>query len=231
MVDRYGLLTDNMPNLQPFQQPLVQKSVDLASWNQKQTFSLEQVIREAKITVLIGVSGQPGLFTQTVVEDLCRNTEHPIILPLSNPTSRVEATPQDIINWSHSDAIVATGSPFPPSTYKGKLFEISQCNNSYIFPGIGLGVLVAQATSITDNMLMAASQSLADAAMQYDKPQGALLPALSEIKAISKSIAYAVAQQAIEDGVALPISKQTMQRRLTENFWKPKYRDYRRTSF
>ena len=231
MVDRYGLLTDEMPNLQAFQQPLVQKKSDLQNWESSQDYGLEQVIREAKITVLIGVSGQPDLFTQEVVEDLCKNTKQPIILPLSNPTSRVEATPQDIFNWSEGNAIVATGSPFAPVLYKGQQFEISQCNNSYIFPGIGLGVLIAQATSITDNMLMAASQSLADASMQYDKAQGALLPALGKIKAISKSIAYAVAQQAITDGVASPISQETMQRRLAENFWEPKYRDYRRTSF
>jgi malate dehydrogenase (oxaloacetate-decarboxylating) len=231
MVDRYGLLTDDMLNLQSFQQPLLQKSADLGDWDKSQAFGLEQVVREAKITVLIGVSGQPGLFNQEVVEDLCKNTAQPIVLPLSNPTSRVEATPQDIINWSHGKAIVATGSPFPVALYNGQQFEVSQCNNSYIFPGIGLGVLAARATSISDNMLMAASQSLADASMQYKKSKGALLPALSEIKPISISIAYAVAQQAIEDGLAPPISEETMQRRLSENFWTPQYRDYRRTSF
>ncbi|MEH6452990.1 MAG: oxaloacetate-decarboxylating malate dehydrogenase, partial [Psychromonas sp.] len=231
MVDRYGLLTDEMPNLQSFQQPLAQKSVDLDGWDRSHSLGLEQVVREAKITVLIGVSGQPDLFTEEVVADLCANTAQPIVLPLSNPTSRVEATPQDIINWSHGKAIVATGSPFAAVSYNGQRFEVSQCNNSYIFPGIGLGVLAARATSISDNMLMAASQSLADASMQYEKANGALLPALSEIKPISKSIAYAVAQQAIEDGLAPPISEETMQRRLSENFWIPQYRDYRRTSF
>ena len=203
----------------------------MGDWDKSQALGLEQVVREAKITVLIGVSGQPGLFTQEVVEDLCKNTAQPIVLPLSNPTSRVEATPQDIINWSHGQAIVATGSPFPVALYNGQQFEVSQCNNSYIFPGIGLGVLAARATSISDDMLMAASQSLADASMQYKKAKGALLPALNEIKPISRSIAYAVARQAIEGGLAPPISEETMQRRLSENFWAPQYRDYRRTSF
>jgi malate dehydrogenase (oxaloacetate-decarboxylating) len=231
MVDRYGLLTDEMPNLQSFQRPLTQNSENLIGWDKTQPLSLEQVVREGKISVLIGVSGQPGLFTQEIIESLCKNSVQPIVLPLSNPTSRVEATPQDITNWSQGKAVVATGSPFPPSKYEGQQLEVSQCNNSYIFPGIGLGVLAARATSISDNMLMAASQALADASMQYDKTPGALLPALSEIKPISKSIAYAVAQQAIEDGLAPPISEETMQRRLFENFWTPKYRDYRRTSF
>ena len=231
MVDRYGLLTDQMPDLQGFQKPLIQHIKDLSHWDINQRIGLEQVIKEGNISVLIGVSGQPGLFTQEVVESLCANTDHPIILPLSNPTSRVEATPQDITTWSHGKAIVATGSPFPPTLYKNQHIEVSQCNNSYIFPGIGLGVLAARATAISDNMLMAASQALADASMQYKKAQGALLPPLSEIKPISKSIAYAVAQQAIADGLALPVSEETMQRRLVDNFWAPKYRTYRRTSF
>jgi len=231
MVDRYGLLTDQMPNLQGFQKPLIQHIKDLSHWDINQHIGLEQVIKEGNISVLIGVSGQPSLFTQEVVESLCANAEHPIILPLSNPTSRVEATPQDITTWSHGKAIVATGSPFPPTLYKNQHIEVSQCNNSYIFPGIGLGVLAARATAISDNMLMAASQALADASMNYKKVQGALLPPLSEIKPISKSIAYAVAQQAIADGLALPVSEETMQRRLVDNFWAPKYRAYRRTSF
>lgn len=231
MVDRYGLLTDQIPDLQGFQKPLIQHIKDLSHWDINQRIGLEQVIKEGNISVLIGVSGQPGLFTQEVVESLCANTDHPIILPLSNPTSRVEATPQDITTWSHGKAIVATGSPFPPTLYKNQHIEVSQCNNSYIFPGIGLGVLAARATAISDNMLMAASQALADASMQYKKAQGALLPPLSEIKPISKSIAYAVAQQAIADGLALPVSEETMQRRLVDNFWAPKYRTYRRTSF
>lgn len=231
MIDRYGLITDDMPNLQAFQQPLAQKSANLTEWESVQSLGLAHVVRQAKITVLIGVSGQPNLFTQEIINDLCTNTEQPIVLPLSNPTSRVEATPQDIIKWSEGKAIVATGSPFSPVLYEGETFEISQCNNSYIFPGIGLGVIVVRATSISDNMLMAASQALADASVQYPKPKGALLPSLNEIKSISKSIAYAVAKQAIEDGVSPPISEETMQRRLSENFWTPKYRTYRRTSF
>lgn len=231
MVDRYGLLTDNMPDLQSFQNPLAQKSVDIKHWDASPLLGLEHVVKQANITVLIGVSGQPGLFTQAVIEALCENTENPIVLPLSNPTSRVEAIPQDIINWSQGKAIVATGSPFPDTHFNGQTLQVSQCNNSYIFPGIGLGVLVARATAISDNMLMAASQALANASMQCDKAPGALLPPLSEIKDISISIAYAVAQQAIEDNLALPVTEENLQHRLQENFWLPQYRAYRRTSF
>ena len=231
MVDRYGLLTDNMTELQSFQAPLVQKETDIASWDKTQKLGLEQVAKQAKITVLFGVSGQKGLFTQGVIEALCENTENPIVLPLSNPTSRVEATPQEITNWSKGKAIIATGSPFPNTLYEGQSFEISQCNNSYIFPGIGLGVLAARATGISDNMLMVASQALADASMEYEKAPGALLPPLKVIKQISEKIACAVAHQAIEDKLALPVTDENMQRRLEANFWLPKYRHYRRTSF
>ena len=231
MVDRYGLLTDSMTELQKFQTPLVQKETDIEHWDKSQKLGLAQVVKQARITVLFGVSGQKGLFTQEVVEALCANTEHPIVLPLSNPTSRVEATPQEVTNWSRGKAIVATGSPFPNTTFEGQSFEVSQCNNSYIFPGIGLGVLAARATGISDNMLTAASQALADISVEYEKAPGAILPPIKFIREISEKIAYAVALQAIEDKLALPVTAENLERRLKANFWLPKYRDYRRTSF
>ncbi|WP_346268625.1 NAD-dependent malic enzyme [Psychrobacter sp. Ps6] len=231
MVDRYGLLTDNMTELQKFQVPLVQKESAIAHWDKSNKLGLAQVVKQAEVTVLFGVSGQKGLFTQEVIEALCANTEHPIVLPLSNPTSRVEATPQEVMNWSRGKAIIATGSPFPPTTYNGQTFEVSQCNNSYIFPGIGLGVLAAQATSISDNMLMAASQALADISMEYEKVPGAILPPIKVIREISEKIAYAVAVQAVEDKLALPDTAENLQRRIEANFWLPEYRHYRRTSF
>ncbi|MCE2595265.1 NAD-dependent malic enzyme [Motilimonas cestriensis] len=230
MVDRYGLLTDDMPNLQGFQQPLVQAQTRIANWSTPAPLGLQQVVEQGKITVLIGVSGQPGLFTQEIIEQLCINTPQPIVLPLSNPTSRVEGTPSDIINWSQGKAIVATGSPFPPVVYQEQTIEISQCNNSYIFPGIGLGVLAVAAKSISDNMLMAASQALADASMAYQETDG-LLPPLAEIQTVSKKIAKAVAMQAIEDGLALPVAEEVLDQELVNQFWRPEYRQYRRTSF
>ncbi len=231
MVDRYGLLIDSMTELQKFQEPLVQKQSAIEHWDKSQKLGLAQVVKQAKITVLFGVSGQKGLFTQEVIESLCANTEHPIVLPLSNPTSRVEATPQEVMNWSRGRAIIATGSPFAHTTFNGQSFEVSQCNNSYIFPGIGLGVLAARARGISDNMLMAASQALADISMEYEKAPGAILPPIKVIKEISKKIAYEVALQAVQDKLALPITAENLQRRLEANFWLPEYRNYRRTSF
>ena len=230
MVDRYGLLTDSMTELQEFQAPLVQKEADLEHWDKSEKLGLLQVVKQAKITVLFGVSGQKGLFTQELIEALCANTENPIVLPLSNPTSRVEATPQEVTSWSHGRAIIATGSPFPHTTYEGQTFEVSQCNNSYIFPGIGLGVLAARATGISDNMLMAASQALADISVEYEKAPGAILPPIKVIREISEKIAYAVALQAVQDKLALPVTAENLQRRLKSNFWLPEYRTYRRTS-
>ena len=231
MVDRYGLLTDSMTELQKFQVPLVQKESAIAHWDKSNKLGLAQVVKQGGVTVLFGVSGQKGLFTQEVVEALCANTEYPIVLPLSNPTSRVEATPQEIMNWSRGKAIIATGSPFPNTTYNGQSYEVSQCNNSYIFPGIGLGALAAGATGISDNMLMAASQALADISMEYEKAPGAILPPINVIREISEKIAYAVAVQAVEDKLALHDTEENLLRRIKANFWLPEYRNYRRTSF
>ena len=134
-------------------------------------------------------------------------------------------------NWSKGKAIIATGSPFPDTIFEGQTFEISQCNNSYIFPGIGLGALASRAKGISDNMLMAASQALADISMEYEKAPGAILPPIKLIREISEKIAYAVAMQAVEDKLALPITAENLESRLKANFWLPRYRDYRRTAF
>ena len=144
MVDRFGLLTDGMPNLLPFQTKLVQKRENLKNWDtDNEVLSLLDVVRNVKPDILIGVSGQTGLFTEEIIREMHKHCERPIVMPLSNPTSRVEATPQDIIAWTEGKALVATGSPFDPVLWKDKLYPIAQCNNSYIFPGIGLGVIAS----------------------------------------------------------------------------------------
>jgi len=166
-----------------------------------------------------------------VIKALAKNTEQPIVLPLSNPTSRVEATPQDVLNWTDGKAIVATGSPFNPVDIHGETIEIAQCNNSYIFPGIGLGVLAVHAHRVTDNMLMTSSTALAECSPLAQGQSNQLLPKLSEIREVSKTIALAVAKQAIADGVALKIPDQAIVEAIEHNFWQPEYREYRRTSF
>ena len=232
MVDRFGLITDNQPNLVDFQRKLVQNTDSVSAWADVDgMISLLDVVKNAKPTVLIGVSGQPGLFTEEIIRTLAANCEHPIILPLSNPTSRVEAVPADIIHWTDGKALIATGSPFLPVTHNGKVHHISQCNNSYIFPGIGLGVIASQATRVTDNMLMASSMALADCSPKLHDPDADLLPDLDDLQKVSKIIAFKVAQAAICDGVALPLSDELLLKSIEDNFWKPEYRRYKRIPF
>ncbi|HDY7472459.1 TPA: NAD-dependent malic enzyme [Vibrio vulnificus] len=232
MVDRWGLLQEGMPNLLDFQQRLVQKHSVTAKWETEANgFSLLDVVKSAKPTVLIGVSGAPGLFTQEVIQEMHKHCPRPIVFPLSNPTSRVEAVPADIIRWTNGDALVATGSPFDPVIHEGKTYPIVQCNNSYIFPGIGLGVLAVNAKRVTDEMLMESSRALATCSPLAINGKGALLPPLEEIHTVSKRIAYAVAKKAIEQGVALEIADDALQVAIEQHFWQPVYRRYKRTAF
>ncbi|WP_420065547.1 NAD-dependent malic enzyme [Pectobacterium colocasium] len=232
MVDRFGLLTDKLPNLLDFQSKLVQKSELLTSWDcNSDAISLLEVVRNAKPTILIGVSGQPGLFTEEIIREMHKHCARPIVMPLSNPTSRVEARPEDIIRWTEGAALVATGSPFSPVNYQDKVFPIAQCNNSYIFPGIGLGVLASGAKRITDGMLMAASRALADCSPLANNGEGALLPDLADIQQVSKRIALEVGKAAQLQGAAVVTSSDALQKAIEHNFWQPQYRSYKRTSF
>ncbi|PMS51990.1 NAD-dependent malic enzyme [Vibrio parahaemolyticus] len=232
MVDRWGLLQEGMPNLLDFQQRLVQKHSNTKEWeNEGNGFSLLDVMRNAKPTVLIGVSGAPGLFSQEVIEEMHKHCKRPIVFPLSNPTSRVEATPNDIIRWTNGEALVATGSPFDPVVHEGRTYPIAQCNNSYIFPGIGLGVLAVNAKRVTDEMLMESSRALATCSPLAINGRGALLPPLEEIHLVSKKIAFAVAKKAIEQGVALEITDEALNDAIDQAFWQPFYRRYKRTAF
>ncbi|HCH1508529.1 TPA: NAD-dependent malic enzyme [Vibrio parahaemolyticus] len=232
MVDRWGLLQEGMPNLLDFQQRLVQKHSNTKEWeNEGNGFSLLDVMRNAKPTVLIGVSGAPGLFSQEVIEEMHKHCKRPIVFPLSNPTSRVEATPSDIIRWTNGEALVATGSPFDPVVHEGRTYPIAQCNNSYIFPGIGLGVLAVNAKRVTDEMLMESSRALATCSPLAINGRGALLPPLKEIHLVSKKIAFAVAKKAIEQGVALEITDEALNDAIDQAFWQPVYRRYKRTAF
>ncbi|EGQ8242733.1 NAD-dependent malic enzyme [Vibrio parahaemolyticus] len=232
MVDRWGLLQEGMPNLLDFQQRLVQKHSNTKEWeNEGNGFSLLDVMRNAKPTVLIGVSGAPGLFSQEVIEEMHKHCKRPIVFPLSNPTSRVEATPNDIIRWTNGEALVATGSPFDPVVHEGRTYPIVQCNNSYIFPGIGLGVLAVNAKRVTDEMLMESSRALATCSPLAINGRGALLPPLEEIHLVSKKIAFAVAKKAIEQGVALEITDEALNDAIDQAFWQPVYRRYKRTAF
>jgi len=231
MVDRFGLLTQGMADLRDFQQKLVQSKDAIASWDTAGEFaSLVEVMHGAKPDILIGVSGQAGLFTEQVITAMKSHCDMPIIFPLSNPSRQVEATPSQVINWTKGEVIIATGSPFEPVEYQGKSFPIAQCNNSYIFPGIGLGVVAANISRVTDDMLQVASETLAAASPLANKESDELLPPLTSIAQLSKDIAFAIAQVAFRQNLALPMSDDELLAKIERNFWKPVYRQYRRTS-
>lgn len=236
LLSKDGLLQESSPELFEFQVPFCTPNSVVSRWvlthsHDEGSINLLDVVINVKPSVLIGVSGQAGLFTKTVIEAMQANCDSPLILPLSNPTSQAEAQPVDLLRWTAGKAMVATGSPFPAVDMGDHEVEIAQCNNSYIFPGVGLGVITAKASRITDGMMMAASRALADASPIAQTGEGALLPSLERIRDVSKLIARAVVLQAIADGVALPIPEELIDQKVEKNFWEPEYREYRRTSF
>lgn len=231
MMDRFGLLTQGMTGLREFQEALVQDSTNLADWSIDGEYaSLVEVMLNAKPGILIGVSGVPGLFTEEAIKAMHKGNKTPIVFPLSNPIKQIEARPEQIIEWTDGDVICASGSPFDPVQYKGKSYHIAQCNNAYIFPGIGLGVLAVKAKIISDEMLMATSVTLADSSPVVNTGDGNLLPNLKDLPELSKTIAFNVAKIAMEQGHALTISDEELRARIEKGFWLPEYRPYKRVS-
>lgn len=231
MVDRHGLLTEGMADLRDFQQALVQTKTAISDWSFSGDYaSLRDVMNCAKPDILIGVSGVAGLFTEAVVKAMKKNCALPIIMPLSNPIKQIEARPEKIIEWTEGEVIIATGSPFKPIEYKGKIYPVAQCNNSYIFPGIGLGVLACKARHISDEMLRVASETLAAASPLANTGEGGILPPLTQLAELSKEIAFAVAKIAMAQGHALEMDDERLMRKINSNFWKPEYRLYKRVS-
>ncbi len=225
MIDRPGLLHNGISNLLPFQKKLLQSHDKVAGWASDASgeISLLDVMEHAKPTILIGVSGQAGTFTEEAITEMAKHTERPIIFPLSNPTSKVEAVPADLITWTKGRALLATGSPFDPVEYEGHHYPIAQCNNSYIFPAMGLGILGSGAGFVSDGMFMAASEELSKHAPALKDPQGSLLPLLEHVREISKDIAYAVAAQAQAEGLADKCSEEDMRKRIDAKRWEPVY--------
>ncbi len=228
MIDRQGLLADNMPDLTDFQQLLACQSSQLNALHLSAGADLHAVVKAVKPTVLIGVSGKAGLFDETLIKTMQQHCPQPIVFPLSNPSKQIEAHPADILRWTQGKALVATGSPFKAVEVDGKLHPVAQCNNSYIFPGLGLAVVAAQIRRLPDSLLMIASDVLAEAAQQTISES--LLPPLTESRAISEKIAYAVAKQAIKEKLAPAKTNTELKLAIAKNFWEPTYRQYRRIS-
>jgi malate dehydrogenase (oxaloacetate-decarboxylating) len=231
LVDRDGLLVEGMSGLVDFQKPFTRSRFELADWRLEQPdrIGLLDVARNVRLTVLIGLSGQPGAFPERVVRTMAEFTRQPIIFPLSNPTSRSEATPSDLLSWTEERAVIGTGSPFPPVLKNGVSMRIDQTNNSYVFPGIGLGAITARARHISDGMLLAAARSLAEVSPSKRDPKANLLPPVSELRDVSYRVALAVALQAQREGLAGQTSREDFEACIRLKMWTPTYRPYRRT--
>ncbi|MBN9049545.1 MAG: NAD-dependent malic enzyme [Rhizobiales bacterium] len=227
-VDRDGLLIEGMNNIHDGQRFLLRAREDVAGWTLRDAnrINLIDVIENAKPTVLIGVSGQPGAFTEEIARAMAKNVARPVIFPLSNPTSRSEAIPQKLIEWTEGRALVGTGSPYPAATYQGRTIPIDQTNNSYIFPGVGLGVLAAAATRITDTMFMASAKALAALSPARTDRTARLLPPVKDLREVSAKVALAVGKQAQADGVAPACSAEELEARIRGFMWVPLYREY-----
>ena len=241
LIDRPGLLTEDMHDLRDSQRPYARNRDEFLSLTsplrEKSTakladegeyYDLLTVVKHVKPTILIGCSAQAGAFTQDVIQTMAQHVTHPIILPLSNPTNKVEATPHDIIHWTNGQALVATGSPFAPVKFKGKEIIIAQCNNARIFPGIGLGVLVAKPKLLTDAMLLAAARALCNCAPVNTDISAPLLPNIGRAEEVSKKVALAIAQQAIKENLSPLSADVDLIKLIDEAYWQPTYLPYRR---
>ena len=227
--NRYGLLVEGCKGIKQGQEKLLHPRSEVAQWRLEggDSISLLEVVRNAGITVLAGVSAQAGAFTEEIVRSMAKNCERPVIFPLSNPTSKAEATPADLLRWSDGRALVGTGSPFPPVEVNGVLQRISQVNNSYIFPGLALGILVSRAQRVTDRMIMAAARKLASLSPARLDPAAPLLPPLKDSRAVGLQVGEAVARQAIADGVST-LDPTQVPAELKAYVWNPVYLPYER---
>jgi malate dehydrogenase (oxaloacetate-decarboxylating) len=230
LINRKGVLHDGFSGLRPYQQRFTQPRERVASWatGPDGAVTLLDVVRHARPTILIGASGQAGAFTEEVVRTMAEHVDRPIIFPLSNPTSRSEATPADLISWTDGRALIATGSPFDDVSYRGRRYRIAQCNNSYVFPGVGLGVLAVKAKTVTDAMFNAAARALADCSPARNDSTAPLLPPLSETRKVSRAIALAVAAAARLDGIAQQGGTDDLEPLIDAKMWQPRYLPMRR---
>ena len=219
-----GLITEQLGDrLRPFQRPYARAASDSADWqlDRPGRIGLADVVRNVRPTILIGTSGQPDTFTEEIVRDMAAHVDRPIIMPLSNPTSLIEAHPRDLLIWTEGRALIATGSPFEPIAYGDRTYTIAQANNAFVFPGLGLGVAVCGATRVTDGMIAAAAEAVAGLA-HPGRPGASLLPGVNDLRTVSATVAIAVARAAEAEGLATkPLTDPVQQ--VFERMWQPIY--------
>jgi malate dehydrogenase (oxaloacetate-decarboxylating) len=224
LVDKQGLLTSNMPDLRDYQQPYARNPEEVNGWAADGgAISLLDAVRHVHPTILLGTSTAHGAFTREVIEAMSAGVERPVVFPISNPTSRIEAMPADVIAWSKGKALVATGIPVAPVEYEGVTYQIGQANNALLYPGLGLGTIVSGASKVTAGMLLAAAEAVAGQ-VDVSAPGAALVPPVQNLRASSATTAVAVVQAAISDGVATKKSDNLVQA-VQDAMWQPVYPD------
>jgi malate dehydrogenase (oxaloacetate-decarboxylating) len=195
----------------------------------KSKIDLMTVVKTVKADILIGCSTKPGSFTKEILQEMAKHVDRPIVFPLSNPTRLHEAQPKDINDWTEGKALIATGSPFPPVTYDGKTYEVAECNNALVYPGIGLGSVLSRADRLSEGMIVAAAQGLAELSPALEDPDKALLPDIENVRATSVNVAMKVIQQCVKEGLNrvkdIPEREEDLKAWIEEQMWKPKYRD------
>ena len=215
-----GLLRSDAP-MRPFQERYARPAAELKGWKLKGNYDLADVVANVKPTILIGTSAQAGAFTEAIVKEMATHCERPVVMPLSNPTSKAEAVPADLVEWTDGRVLIATGSPFDNVVHRGTTFEFAQANNALVFPGIGLGTVAVGATQVTDGMITAAAMAVAEltSARRLGAP---VLPSMRQLRAVSAAVAVRVAQAAEAEGVATkPLTNPIQQ--IHELMWKPEY--------
>lgn len=229
LVDSQGLVQPGRARVEPFKAKYAQPLETTGDWkvNDPSHVTFLDVVKNVKPTILIGSSAQPGAFTEEIVREMAKHVERPVIFPLSNPTSKSEATPSDLLDWTEGRALVATGSPFPEVVRDGRVIRIGQCNNSFIFPGVGLGVIAAGASRVTDAMFVAAALVLSEFAPALRDPDAPLYPPLEQVRDISFKVALEVAREAQRAGLA-EVDLDNLEQTVSGKMWKPHYVPLRR---
>jgi|KBSMisStaDraftv2_1062788.scaffolds.fasta_scaffold30432_3 malate dehydrogenase (oxaloacetate-decarboxylating) len=222
LVDSKGLVHTGRPNLEDAKRRYAQPTERMGS-SDPAGFSFFDVVRKAQPTILIGTSGQHGAFSEEIVREMAKHVERPVIFPLSNPTSKCEATPSELLQWTEGRALIATGSPFQPSSYAGRLIKVGQCNNVFIFPGVGLGVIASGADRVTDAMFSAAARVLSEFSPALTDTDAPLYPPLESVREISRKVAVAVGVEAQQAGLAEMTSLDEFERNVRDKMWRPKY--------
>ncbi|HEX9373024.1 MAG TPA: NAD-dependent malic enzyme [Roseiflexaceae bacterium] len=225
LIDSHGPVHDGRTDLDPGKRAFAQPLERAVAYHLARPtgVTLADVVHQVHPTILIGTAAQPGAFSEPIVREMARHVERPIIFPLSNPTSKSEAAPADLIAWTEGRALVATGSPFPEVHFRGRTIAISQCNNVFIFPGVGLGVIASDARRVSDAMFVAAARALSELSPARQAAGAPLFPSLEHVREVSRQVALAVGAQAQREGLADTTAPEELARRVDETMWAPRY--------